>query len=128
MARMTGVSQSGPKAGEYVPEAGDVIWLTFSPQAGREQAGRRPGMVLSPINYNRKTSLCLVCPITSKVKGFPFEVLLPDDFPLQGVVLSDHVRSADWLARKAAFVAAVPDNVLEEVSSKLHVLIGNYQS
>ncbi len=125
MAKTTGGSRSGPKAGSaYVPETGDVIWLTFTPQAGREQAGRRPGLVLSPSAYNRKTSLCLVCPITSKIKGFPFEVILPQECTLQGVILTDHVRSADWQARKAVYVETVSDQILDEVRAKLQALIG----
>ena len=85
----------------YIPDAGDLIWLTFDPPAGREQAGRRPALVLSPAAYNEITSLALVCPITSRVKGYPFEVSLPEGLPVSGVVLSDHLKSLDWKERKA---------------------------
>ena len=78
------------------PERGALIWLTFKPQSGREQAGRRPALVVSPSAYNSKVGLALVCPITSKVKGYPFEVPLPDGGPVQGVVLADQLRSLDW--------------------------------
>lgn len=82
-------------ATEYVPDKGDLIWLDFNPQVGREQAGRRPALVLSPKPYNEKTSLAIVCPITSQIKGYPFEVPLPKNLPLAGVILSDHVKSLD---------------------------------
>jgi len=80
----------------YVPRRGDSAWLSFDPQAGHEQAGRRPAFVLSPESYNRKTSLLLACPITSKVKGYPFEVVLPPDLPVGGVILADRIESLDW--------------------------------
>jgi mRNA interferase MazF len=83
-------------AARYVPERGDLLWLTFDPQAGHEQAGRRPALVLSPAAYNRRAKLALVCPITSRAKGYPFEVALPAALPLSGVVLADHLKSADW--------------------------------
>lgn len=77
----------------YVPDTGDVVWLTFTPQAGHEQTGRRPALVLSPRSYNEKTSLALFCPITSRVKGYPFEVSLPNAGPITGVVLADQIRA-----------------------------------
>ena len=106
----------------YLPKRGDVIWLDFSPQAGHEQAGKRPAIVLSPEEYNRKTSLLIVCPITSKVKGYPFEVPLKVK-KIDGVVLSDQVKSFDWKVIKAAFAEKAPVAVLEEVQSKLLLLI-----
>ena len=107
----------------YVPDAGHVVWLEFSPQAGHEQAGRRPGLVLSPRSYNEKSSVALFCPITSKVKGYPFEVLLPPSMRVTGVVLSDQVRSLDWRARRARFEAQAPAQVVREVKEKLSVLL-----
>lgn len=108
----------------YVPGAGDLIWLTFDPQAGREQAGRRPGLVLSPRSYNERTSLALVCPVTSHVKGYPFEVMLPARSPLSGAVLSDHLKSLDWRQRRAEFVASADAATLSEVREKLRPLLG----
>jgi mRNA interferase MazF len=84
-----------------VPDVGDLVWLSFSPQAGQEQGGRRPALVLSERLYNERVGLCLVCPVTGKAKGYPFEVDLPAGMPVQGVVLSDHVKSADWQERRA---------------------------
>ena len=91
----------------YVPERGDVVWLNFTPQAGHEQAGHRPALVLSPAAYNGKTGLMLCCPITSQVKGYPFEVQLSPDAGVRGVVLSDQVKSLDWRARQARRKGAV---------------------
>jgi mRNA interferase MazF len=126
MAKRTGARPSGGKAGSpaYVPDAGELVWLSFSPQAGREQAGRRPAVVLSPRDYNGRSGLCLVCPVTSRAKGYPFEVRLPDGLPVSGVVLSDHVRSADWQARDAEVIDRVPAEVLDEVRAKLRPLVG----
>ena len=107
----------------YVPERGDVIWLTFNPQAGHEQAGRRPALVLSPAAYNHKVGLAILCPITSRVKGYPFEVALPDGCDVQGVILSDQVKSLDWRARKATFFCQVPEEVTAEVLQKLGTLL-----
>src|SRR5579859_5198728 len=95
----------------YVPDRGDAIWLDIDPQAGREQAGRRPVLVLSPALYNRRAGLAIICPITSRVKGYPFEVLLSTGLPISGVVLSDHVRSVDWRVRKATFIAKLQAEV-----------------
>ncbi len=108
----------------YVPDRGEIVWFTFDPQAGREQAGRRPALVLSPALYNRRASLALVCPITSHAKGYPFEVPLPKGLPAGGVVLADHVKSADWRARRARFAGKVTESVLAEVTAKLRPLLG----
>jgi Growth inhibitor len=107
----------------YIPERGDLVWLSFGPQAEREQAGRRPGVILSPAAYNRKSGLALVCPITSKAKGYPFEVALPECLAVSGVVLADHVRSIDWAARQVEFAGTVPLNVIQTVFERLQVLI-----
>ena len=99
-----------------VPARGDVVWLEFDPQAGHEQARRRPALVLSPIAYNRRVGLALVCPITSQVKGYPFEVTLPaSSLELRGVILADQVKSLDWRARQAAHLGRVPDSTVAEV-------------
>jgi mRNA interferase MazF len=108
----------------YVPDRGDIVWFRFDPQAGQEQAGRRPVLVLSPALYNRRASLALVCPITSHVKGYPFEVPLPKGLPAGGVVLADHVKSADWQVRRARLAGKVTESVLAEVTAKLRPLLG----
>jgi mRNA interferase MazF len=100
-----------------------VIWLTFDPQAGHEQAGRRPAVVLTPAMYNRKTGLLLTCPVTSQIKGYPFEVALPSGLPISGVALSDQVKSADWRARQASFICRIPDSTLAHIVAKLATLL-----
>jgi mRNA interferase MazF len=107
----------------YVPERGHVVWLTFTPQAGHEQAGRRPAVVLSPGSYNRRVGLAIVCPLTSQQKGYPFEVTLPDGLPVTGVVLSDQVKNLDWRARRAEFICALPNTTMSEVLQKLNTLL-----
>jgi len=106
-----------------VPRRGDIVWLTFNPQAGHEQAGRRPAVVLSPLSYNAKVGLALLCPITSAVKGYPFEVNLPHGLPISGVILADQVRSLDWQARAVEFICALPDTVTQEVLQKIGLLL-----
>ena len=106
-----------------VPDRGDLAWVSFSPQAGHEQAGRRPAVVLSRAAYNRRVGLALFCPIASQVKGFPFEVPLPDSAPLSGVVLSDQVKSLDWRARRAEVVGRLPAGAVQEVLGKLGTLL-----
>ena len=108
----------------YVPERGDVIWLSFSPQAGREQAGRRPGVVLSPAAFNRRIGLALTCPVTSRVKGYPFEVPLEGVRGLSGVILVDQLRSLDWRARQAERAGRAPQHVLADVLARLQPLLG----
>jgi mRNA interferase MazF len=107
----------------YVPDAGHAIWLTFDPQAGHEQAGRRPAVVLTPASYNRRTGLLLACPVTSQVKGYPFEVALPVDAPVSGVALSDQIKSADWRARHAAFICELPEATIADIVAKLSALL-----
>ncbi len=107
----------------YVPDRGDIVWLDFNPQAGHEQTGRRPALVVSPQSYNGKVGLALMCPITSKMKGYPFEVSLPPTVGVAGVVLADQVKSLDWQVRKAEFVCKVPPEVTQEVLAKIRVLI-----
>ena len=108
----------------YVPDRGHFVWLWFTPQAGREQAGRRPGLVLSPAAYNARAGLAVICPITSRVKSYPFEVALPPGSAIDGVVLADHLRSVDWQVRQADFAGLAPPAVVREVAAKLRPLIG----
>lgn len=105
----------------YVPERGDIIWIDFDPQAGREQARHRPALVLSPKTYNRKTSLCVLCPMTSRIKGYPFEVVVSESEP--SAVLADQVKSLDWKARKAKKKGRANEDILAEVTGKLGALI-----
>jgi mRNA interferase MazF len=105
------------------PERGDVVWLEFNPQAGSEQAGRRPALVISPKSYNRRIGLALMCPITSRVKGYPFEVELPVGLQAKGAILCDQVKSLDWRARHASHFASVPDAVMEEVTARILALV-----
>jgi mRNA interferase MazF len=109
---------------DYVPESCDAVWLVFDPQAGHEQAGRRPAFVLSPKAYNAKSSLFIACPITSKIKGYPFEVLIPNSYPIQGVILSDQIKSLDWRVRKAEFICTLPLSTMNEVIAKLKPILG----
>lgn len=107
----------------FVPDRGDAIWITFNPQAGHEQAGRRPAVVLTPAAYNGKAGLAIMCPITSKVKGYPFEVVLPEGLPISGVVLSDQVKSLDWRIRNAELVCQLPTETCDEILQKLSALL-----
>ncbi len=106
----------------YVPDRGDIVWLSFSPQSGHEQAGRRPAIVLSPAEYNGKTDLMIACPITSRIKGYPFETRIRGA-RIDGVVLSDQVKSLDWKTRNATFAEKAKAEVLREVRGKLMVLL-----
>lgn len=108
----------------YVPDRGDVVWLNFTPQAGHEQAGHRPALVLSPASYNGKTGLMLCCPITGQVKGYPFEVLLDAGGGARGVILSDQVKNLDWRARQAKRKGAVSKAVMDQTLARIRVLLG----
>ena len=108
----------------YVPDAGDLVWLTFDPQAGHEQRGRRPALILSPRSYNAKARLAIACPISSHVKGYPFEVPLPSGGKISGVVLADHVKNLDWKARRVAFEAKARADIVTDVRERLRVLLG----
>ena len=110
-------------ARRYVPARGDVIWLTFNPQAGHEQAGRRPALVLSPHAYNGKVGLAILCPVTSQIKGYPFEVPIPAGLKLAGVLLADQVKSLDWRSRNAEFICTLPPETTREVLEKLGTLL-----
>ena len=107
----------------YVPNQGDLIWLTFNPQAGHEQVGRRPALVLSPASYNGKVGLAILCPITNHEKGYPFEVKIPAGLGVTGVVLADQVKSMDWRARQAEHIVQLPTRIHKKVLAKLSVLL-----
>lgn len=107
----------------YAPARGDLVWLEFIPQAGHEQAGHRPALVVSPEPYNRKVGLALLCPVTNQEKGYPFEVRLPQGLKVGGVVLADQLKSLDWKSRRAKHIARVPDEILEEVLAKALTLL-----
>ena len=107
----------------YIPEQGDIIWTNFTPQAGREQEGRRPALVLTPIRYNRRVGLALICPITSRAKGYPGEVIIPEGLAVSGVILADQIKSLDWQARGAEFADRMPLSVIAEVVTVLTNLL-----
>ncbi len=112
------------KSGSYVPDRGDIVWINFTPQAGHEQRGKRPALILSPKIYNEKTSLCICLPITSKIKGYPFEVSLPENLPIQGVILSDQIKNLDFSAREVSFVCKVDVNIIKLVQKNIWALVG----
>ncbi len=107
----------------WIPGRGDAVWIDMDPQAGHEQRGRRPAMILSPAEYNSKVGLALLCPITGQIKGYPFEVLVPAGLKVQGAILSDQLKSLDWRARKAAMICSLPVPTIGEVLSKLGTLL-----
>lgn len=109
----------------YIPDRGDAVWITLNPQAGHEQAGRRPAIVLSPAAYNGKVGLAILCPITNQQKGYPFEVVIPTGLKVTGVILSDQVKSLDWRARQVELIATLPRQTVAEVFSKLHTLLAS---
>jgi mRNA interferase MazF len=107
----------------WQPAWGDVVWLDFNPQRGREQAGTRPGLIVSNSFYNRRNGLALICPITSRKKGYPFEVGLPQGFAVQGVVLADQIKAIDWKARAVRFAAKCPPDVVADVVARIRALM-----
>jgi mRNA interferase MazF len=116
-------TKSGKSA--YIPNRGDVVWLTFDPQAGHEQAGVRPAVVLSPKTYNERSSLILVVPVTRQIKGYPFEVVLPANLPVSGAVLSDQIKSVDWRARDARFLCSLPEAILGSILQRAGLLLSD---
>jgi mRNA interferase MazF len=120
---MLSETKSG-KTMAYIPNRGDIVWITLNPQAGHEQAGRRPALVLSPAAYNGKVGLAILCPITSQIKSYPFEVLIPESLEISGAILSDQVKSLDWRARQAELVCRLPSSTINEVLQKLDTLLG----
>ena len=111
------------KSGSYVPDRGDIVWLDFNPQTGREQMGKRPAIVISPKVYNSKTSLCICFPITSKVKGYPFEVPLDENLSINGVVLSDQIKSLDFTKREISFICKASDKTVKNIQDRISLLI-----
>ncbi len=106
----------------YIPNRGDIVWVDFNPYRGHEQAGRRPALTVSPQSYNRKAGLALMCPITSKIKGYPFEVSVKQN-KIQGAVLADQIQSLDWKERNTRFIKKIDTILLESVQQKLLLLI-----
>ena len=109
---------------DYFPWRGDVVWLDLNPHRGSEQAGHRPVLVLSQSEYNRDANLAVICPITTRVKGYPFEVRIPTGLPIVGAILADQVRCIAWPEREAIFICEMPDETVEEVLQKLGTLLG----
>lgn len=107
----------------HVPDRGDIVWVDFDPQAGHEQAGRRPALIISPISYNQKVGLVLLCPVTNQRKGYPFEVALPHSLTVAGVVLADQLKSMDWRARRAEFCCRAPAATVLDVIGKAQSLL-----
>jgi mRNA interferase MazF len=107
----------------YLPDRGDVLWLSLSPTLGHEQGGRRPVIVLSPVLYNRRAGLLLACPITSRAKGYPFEVPIPAGLAVSGVILADHLRSLDWNARTIAPIGTLPEELVQETLARARTLL-----
>ncbi len=112
----------------YVPRRGDIVWISLNPQAGHEQAGRRPALVVSPGSYNGKVGLAILFPITGQPKGYPFEVAIPAGLKVSGVVLSDQVKSLDWRAREAQFVCTLPVGATVDVLDKLGTLLSSREA
>ena len=109
----------------FVPARGDVVWVTLNPRTGHEQAGRRPALVVSPQAYNGRVGLAVLCPITSQVKGYPFEVAVPPGLKVAGAILSDQVKSLDWRARRARLLCRLPRRTTGEVLAKLALLLSD---
>src|SRR5713226_4497925 len=107
----------------YVPERGDLVWISFDPQTGHEQSGRRPAVVLSPASYNRKVELGIFCPVTNRAKGYAWEVALPAGLGVPGGILADQIKSLDWKERRIQFAATLPRDIMEEVLDKTLALI-----
>ena len=108
---------------EYIPGRGDIVWLNFNPQSGHEQSGKRPALVISPQSYNNKVGLAVFFPITNKVKGYPFEVNLPEDLLTKGVVLSDQIKNLDWRTRGIKFVCKLDEKIILDVINKFNLLL-----
>jgi len=120
-------------ARRYIPDRGDLVWLQFDVRGGgakaggsaeHEQSGRRPALVISPKTYNQRVGLGLFCPVTSRIKGYPFEVVLPESLPIAGAILSDQIKSLDWRVRAAERIGRAPDGVVDECLSKIETLVG----
>lgn len=112
------------RSSRRAPDRGDIVWIDFNPQTGHEQAGRRPAVVLSPEPYNARSGLALLCPVTNPMKGYPFEVAMPQGMNVTGVVLADQVKSLDWRQRNATVVARMPQETMDEILECLDILLG----
>lgn len=110
-------------AAAYCPKRGDVVWISFNPQAGHEQAGPRPALVLSPESYNRKVGLAILCPVTNRIKGYPFEVIIPPGLEASGAILSDQIKSMDWKVRGALRLCSLPETTVRQVLNKVGTLL-----
>lgn len=110
-------------AAPRAPERGDIVWLQFNPKTGSEQSGHRPALVISPRSYNQRVGLSLVCPITSQIKGYPFEVELPGEMETKGAILCDQIKSLDWRVRNAKRIGSVPPPILQEVTARILALV-----
>ncbi|MBU0486344.1 MAG: type II toxin-antitoxin system PemK/MazF family toxin [Bacteroidetes bacterium] len=108
---------------KYIPDRGDIVLLDFDPQAGKEQVRKRPAIVISPRIYNSKVGLAVFCPITSQIKGYPFEFLLPEKLKTRGAVLTDHVKNLDWKSRNAVFLERLPGSYMVEVLERIRLLL-----
>lgn len=118
------MTRLAPRSGkQYVPERGEAVWLSFNPQAGHEQAGRWPAVVLSPSLYNRKSGLAVFAPVTNQLKGYPFEVVLPDGLAITGAILADQIKSLDWQARNTVLICRLPPETIREVLRKAGALL-----
>ena len=107
----------------YIPVRGDVVWINLNPQTGHEQKGRRTALVLSPEEYNKKVGLAIFCPITNQVKGYPFEVLIPEGLKTSGVILADQVKSLDWKTRNTELICRIPEEVTKIVLERIYTLL-----
>jgi len=107
----------------YIPVRGDVVWINLNPQTGHERKGRRPALVLSPEDYNKKVGLAIFCPITNQVKGYPFEVLIPEGLKTSGVILADQVKSLDWKTRNTELICRIPEEVTKIVLERIYTLL-----
>ncbi len=117
------LAMKGGNSMAYIPSRGDAIWLQFTPQAGHEQAGRRPALVLSPAAYNGRVGLVILCPITTQIKAYPFEVRIPANQPVTGAILADQVKSLDWRVRRAEYICTLPDDFVLAVLQRLGTLL-----
>jgi mRNA interferase MazF len=111
------------KSGDYCPEAGDLVWIDLNPTLGHEQSGHRPAIVLTPRQYNVRSGLCIICPITSRARGYPFEVPIPDGHGISGTILVDQIRSVSWEERYVKISGAAAVNLLDEVRERLAALL-----
>ncbi len=109
----------------YVPQRGDIVWITLNPQAGHEQSGRRPAVVLSPADYHDKVGLAILCPITNQIKGYPFEIVIPAGLAVTGIILADQVKSLDWRSRNAELICTLPAETVTDVLQKLGTLLSD---